>query len=104
MTKLNTISLISVDSSTVDAIGQVVETERLVPIIAEVRSITQSEFMEASQNGLSPSYLFRVSVFGYSGEKSLIYNGARYSVYRTYETDDNYIELYTESKVGERDA
>ena len=43
-------------------------------------------------------------MFGYAGQKILVYDGKRYSIYRTYETDDNYIEIYAEAEVGVRDA
>lgn len=99
MTKIGKITLIT-ETYTTDAIGQISATETTKDIIAEVRSVSRSEFMEGKQDGLSPSYVFRVSVFGYSGQKILSYNSERFAIYRTYETDDNYIELYTELKVG----
>lgn len=99
MTKIGKITLIS-ETFTTDSIGQVVSTESTSTAIVEVRSVSRTEFMEGKQDGLSPSYVFRVSIFGYSGQKILSYNGERYSIYRTYETDDNYIELYCELKVG----
>lgn len=99
MTRINKLKLIT-EATTTDAIGQPTTTETSVEIIGEVRSATQSEYMTGRQSGLAPSYVFRVSMFIYSGQKIVEYNGARYSVYRTYEADDNYIELYTEAELG----
>lgn len=99
MTRINKITLIT-EQTTTDSIGQIVTTESTVEYIGEVRSVTQNEYMTGRQSGLSPAYVFRVSVFGYSGQKILEYDGARYSIYRTYEADDNYIELYTEAMLG----
>ncbi len=99
MTRLNKITLIT-QQITTDEIGQQVKTESTYDVIAEVRSCTQSEYMNARQNGLTPVYNFRVSVFGYSGQKVLQFDGKRYSIYRTYEADDNTIELYTEYETG----
>lgn len=103
MTRLNKIGLIT-ETETEDTIGQTVSQETKTDIIAEVRSVSRAEFFEGSQNGLSPSFVFRVSMFGYAGQKILVYDGKRYSIYRTYETDDNYIELYAEAEVGVRDV
>lgn len=99
MTKVNEIGLLS-ETATTDSIGQPVITTTEVKLIAEIRSISQSEFMNARQNGITPSYTFRISAFGYSGQKLVKYDGNIYSVYRTYEPDDNYIELYTEVRAG----
>ena len=99
MTRINVVTLISEQNGT-DSIGQVTTTETTSKLIAEVRSVSQSEYMNGKQSGLTPSYVFRVSMFGYAGQKILLYKGARYSVYRTYEADDNYVELYTECELG----
>ena len=99
MTKVNEISLLT-ETTTTDSIGNPVTSTTEVKLIAEVRSISQSEFMNARQTGITPSYTFRIYAFGYQGQKLLKYNGQIYSVYRTYEPDDNYIELYTEVKAG----
>lgn len=99
MTRINKITLIS-EAATTDAIGQVTTTETTTDIIGEVRSVSRTEFMTGKQSGLTPSYVFRVSMFGYAGQKILKYNGARYNVYRTYEADDNYVELYTAAELG----
>lgn len=99
MTRINKITLIT-EQTTTDSIGQIVTTESTVEYIGEVRSVTQNEYMTGRQSGLSPAYVFRISVFGYSGQKILEYDGVRYSIYRTYEADDNYIELYAEAMLG----
>lgn len=103
MTKVDKITLITEVINT-DAIGQITTTETTSDLIAEVRSVSRSEFMEGSQTGLAPSFVFRVSMFGYTAQKILVYKGVRYSIYRTYETDDNYVELYCEREVGVSDG
>lgn len=103
MTKVDKITLITEVINT-DAIGQITTTETTSDLIAEVRSVSRSEFMEGSQTGLAPSFVFRVSMFGYTSQKILVYQGVRYSIYRTYETDDNYVELYCEREVGVSDG
>lgn len=103
MTRINKIKLIA-ETVTTDAIGQPTTTETAVELICEVRNCSQSEYMTGRQSGLMPSYVFRLSIFAYTGQKVIEYNGARYSVYRTYEADDNYVELYTEAELGVTNA
>ncbi|MBR5299817.1 MAG: phage head closure protein [Bacteroidales bacterium] len=99
MTRINKITLIKEVEST-DSIGQPVTSESTTDLIAEIQNVTQSEFMQGQQDGLSPAYVFRISIFGYSGERLIEYMDHRYTVYRTYQADENYIELYTELEVG----
>ena len=99
MTKINKIKLIS-QTTDQDDIGQISPKETSKELIAEVVSVTRTEFMEGSQSGLSPAYSFRISAFAYSGEKTVEYLGTRYQVYRVYETDQNNIELYCQFAVG----
>ena len=99
MTRINKITLIT-ETITTDDIGQPKATEATLDVIAEVRSITQSEYMNARQSGITPAYSFRISVFAYGGQKVLKYDGTRYRIYRTYEADDNTIELYAEYETG----
>lgn len=99
MTRINKILLIS-EVETTDEIGQPTTSESTTELIAEVRSVSQSEFMQGNQDGISPAFVFIISIFGYSGQKILQYNGDRYSIYRTYQADDNIIELYAEQEIG----
>lgn len=101
MTRINKLTLISQTySGETDDIGQPESPEAPIEIIAEVREVTQSEFMQGKQDGLSPAFVFRVSSFIYSGQTIVKYLGDRYSIYRTYHPDENYIELYAEREVG----
>lgn len=101
MTRINKLTLISdTYSGQTDDIGQPEASPASVDIIAEVREVTQSEFMKGKQDGLSPAYVFRVSSFIYSGQTIVEYLGERFSIYRTYHPDENYIELYVEREVG----
>lgn len=101
MTRINKLTLISdAYNGQTDDIGQPEASTASVDIIAEVREVTQSEFMQGKQDGLSPAFVFRVSSFIYSGQKIVMFMGDRYSIYRTYHPDENYIELYAEREVG----
>ena len=98
---VNTISLISITGYTTDSIGQVIPTEERLDVIAEISSITQSEFMDAGQIGLKPDLRFEVWTAEYNGQENVEMDGTRYSVYRTYKRSDGRTELYTERRSGD---
>lgn len=79
-------------------VNQKEETFRKV--YANVRSVTMSEWFEGGRNGLNPE--FRMTMFSgdYQGETIIKYNGVRYTVYRTYITTNDMIELYVERREG----
>ena len=63
-----------------------VETERTV--FCNVKSAGQKEFMEGGRNGLNPQYQFTMFRFDYLGESIVEYEGSRYAVYRTFQSQD----------------
>lgn len=69
-------------------------------VFCERKSVTRSEFFNAGRNGLNPEYVFTVFKGDYMGERTCEYDGLTYAIYRTYETDDDYIELYVMRKGG----
>lgn len=73
-------------------------------VFCECKSITRNEFFDAGRNGLNPQFVFTMFAGDYNGESLVEYNGKSYSVYRTYKTDDDYIELYVERKGGTNGA
>ena len=77
-----------------DGIDRRKETARTV--FARKMSVTREEFFSGGRNGLNPSLMFRMFAGDYSGERRLRYDGAVYKIYRTYMTNGDYIELYTE--------
>lgn len=80
--------------------GQNIPTNTKHEVFCDKKSITRNEFFNAGRNGLNPQYMFRVFKGEYNGESICEYNGLTYSIYRTFETDDDYIELYVERKGG----
>ena len=93
------ITLIS-ETYTQDAIGQTDTHEHDTEVIAQVDSVSQSEFFEAGQVGIVPEYRFTLNKYAYNGEKIVEYEGARYGIYRTYEASPYTIELYASRKDG----
>lgn len=84
---------------TTDKYGNEVATETERTVYCEVDSISQTEFYAAANTELNPEYKFTIFFGDYEGEDLVLFNGARYSVYRTYRTGDD-LELYTERKIG----
>lgn len=84
---------------TTDKYGNEVATETEKTIYCEVDSVSQSEFFAAENTELNPEYKFTIFFGDYDGQSLVKFNGARYSVYRTYRTGDD-LELYTERKIG----
>lgn len=78
-------------------IEEVTETRR--EVLAEIESISQSEYFSAQDSDLNPEYRFRVFFADYNGEKIVEFEGERFAVYRTFRNFDR-VELYTERKVG----
>lgn len=95
-----TIKLIS-KQYVIDSIGNQVLQENLleVPII-EIQDVYQSEFYNASQQGLKPSLRVLISNLNYAGEQELIYMGYHYSVIRVDMVDNENIALVCEKRSG----
>lgn len=84
---------------TTDKYGNEEATETERTVYCEVDSISQTEFYAAANTELNPEYRFTIFFGDYEGESLVKFNGARYSVYRTYRTGDD-LELYAERKIG----
>lgn len=84
---------------TLDDYGNEETTDIENTVFCEVASITQTEFYAAADTQLNPEFRFTVFFGDYNGEQIVIYNGVRYSIYRTYRTGDD-LELYVERKIG----
>ncbi len=68
-------------------------------IPCQVKSAGASEWFEGGRNGLNPSYTFIIRKIEYDEEETVIYNGHRHKVYRTYENND-VIELHAQKEKG----
>lgn len=103
MNKSVTIDLISKTYIT-DTMGQRIPVEKATTVFATLTSISRAEwvsYQQSGRQGLVPSYVASVFMGDYNGEDLAEYEGKRYGVYRTYERDDEQIELYLEQKAGE---
>lgn len=72
-------------------------TELQVQIFVHVESVSRAEYFSAGQNGLASNYVLKTNSVNYNGENEVIYEGKRYSIYRTYrDPESDQIELYLE--------
>lgn len=68
---------------------------------AQRRSISRAEWFDAGRVGMNPVIAFSLPFFDYKNESTVEYEGKRYGVYRTYESNrGNNIEIYCEEKGG----
>ena len=70
-----------------------------VPII-EIQDVYQSEFYNASQQGLKPTLRVMISNLNYNDEEDLIYMGKQYTIIRVDRVDNENIALVCEKRVG----
>jgi hypothetical protein len=88
------------DAITYDSLGVAHHNQTARQVFSKVDSITRAEFFDAGRSGLNPEYRITMFFGDYQGESLVGYNGALYSVYRTYKAKTDIIELYVERKGG----
>lgn len=81
-----------------DDIGQQIETETERTVPCTLTSVSRQEWQAAGQQGFQPSKRAIVFTDDYQDEDAARIDGVLYSVYRTYEGDDDRTELYLEKK------
>ncbi|MED0876559.1 phage head closure protein [Bacillus mobilis] len=69
-------------------------------VFCKKKSVPQSEFFQAGQSDIKASCILIVHILDYKEEREVKYREKEYSIYRTYERDDEKIELYCEVKAG----
>lgn len=83
-----------------DALKRETETETRTEILARKESISQNEFYKGGEAGLKPEFRLTTAIIDYNGEREVEVDGNKYGIYRTYEVDKDYVELYCERKGG----
>lgn len=85
---------------TMNQLKQEVKVDTRTEIFAQKESISQSEFYKGGEAGLKPDFRLITAIIDYNGEREVELDGKKYGIYRTYERDQDYIELYCERKGG----
>lgn len=99
MDRSDVITLFS-DSVTYDEYGVAKKQRTGRDVFGKVESVTRAEFFDAGRSGLNPEYRMTMFFGDYNGESLVGYNGRIYSVYRTYQSSTDIIELYVERRTG----
>ena len=89
---------------TQDESGFPVATDALYETFCNVESVSRSEFFNAGKAGMTPEYKITVNAVEYDGQTEVEYEGKRYTIYRTYRTDEDMMELYAEYRSGVTDV
>ena len=85
---------------TQNASGQHIPAETRRDIFCNLTSVSASEFFAAGEEGLRKEYRAIVFALEYNGEQLAELDGKRYSIYRTYRSSGDRLELYLGIKVG----
>lgn len=88
---------------TTDDLGFPVAVETEYETFCSVSSVSRSEFFNAGKAGMVPEYKITVNAIEYDGQPEVEYDGKRYTIYRTYRTDEDMMELYAEYRSGVTD-
>jgi SPP1 family predicted phage head-tail adaptor len=92
-------NLLSITTTT-DTLGQAIETTKPYMAFCSKFSITRAEFSTAGQLGFKPDLMLVIDADAYGNEKLLEYQGKTYSIYKTFQRVDGFIEVYCEVKKG----
>ena len=98
------------ETYTYDAIGQRVPERKARMVYCQISSVTGSEWFTGGQIGLRPEYRLIIFRHDYSGEEianiggelscGTVEGGTDYTIYRTYERNNDELELYVEKRTG----
>lgn len=81
--------------------GVLVETPVSRNVFCQRKSISRAEFFGAGRNGLNPDFMVEVFSGDYAGERTCVFEGQPYAIYRTYLPEgSDYVELYCQRKGG----
>ena len=83
-----------------DEIGNQITDEVRTTVFCDKKSVTRSEFYNASTTGMKPSIVFVVHLYEYNDEVKIEYEGQVYNVIRTYIKNMDEIELTCERVIS----
>lgn len=99
MDRSNVLTLIS-QTYEADQNGIMQTTEVTHDVFCDVSSVSMNEWTEGGRIGLNPEKRFTMFMFDYNHEEICEFEGVRYSIYRTYYSQNDMVELYAERRDG----
>ncbi|MBR3463367.1 MAG: hypothetical protein IKH20_11915 [Clostridiales bacterium] len=64
------------------------------------KSVSQNEFFKASQAGFRPEGVIEMNIADYAGETVIQIGSNKFTIYRTYYPESDFVELYFGDRVG----
>lgn len=83
-----------------DDIGNQISVETRTTVLCKKQSAGRNEFYNAAAAGHRPEHVFVIHGYEYNGETIVEFDGVKYTVIRTYQTDFEEIELTVERVSG----
>lgn len=100
MDNSNVCVLIGYLQLTRDEIGNSIREKKETEVYCTVSNVSGAEWGRSFANGIKSQLVLTVFNFDYNKEKTVIYDGEEYGIYRTFKRDKDHIELYLELKGG----
>lgn len=101
---MDTVIKLVAESTSKNSYGAIVKSESSRTVFCQRKSVGRADFYGGMQAGLSLSHVFLTNKANYNGEEILEYEGDRYAIVRTYETDSDMMEIHAGRKVGVADG
>ena len=79
-------------------IDRVITSER--DVFCDITSVSAAEWFEGGRNGLNPEMRLTMFKYDYDGEDVAKVGGTEYTIYRTYDRRNDFIELYLSKREG----
>ena len=87
-------------STTVNAVGDSIETKTETQVFCNRKSIRQSEHYQAMANGLKPEIMFEIRTHDYGGQEIFKYDSKEYRILREFTKNHEISELVCQGLVN----
>lgn len=98
--KDDSITLIAREITGKDARMKPIYTETSSEVLCTSEPVSRSEFFSAGQIGINPEAMVVINPAEYNGAKKAEYHEKPMTIYRTYERNENELELYLQLALG----
>lgn len=100
----DTATLIGTDGYEEDELGQQEAIPRETTVCCCKQPISRQEFYLAGQSGIQVSEILIIHPYEYSGESTVVFNGKRLNVVKTYPISQEELELTCVEKLGDKNG
>lgn len=87
-----------------NAIGDMIRTPGTREVFGEEKQVYSSTFFQAAAVGMKAEKILVIWKFDYEQEKYLVYQGIKYEILKTYETEDEKLELTCSSDIKKKEV